>query len=104
VPIDVTFEDCHVSGVGSKPYSPTVACGYYFNAFNGHGAPGRITVTGGSVAGTNSFGAAVYTHGANDAAVRFDGVLFDHVAVDPAPIDPSKRRGLFVAQAEQDLV
>ena len=68
-----------VSGIGFQPYSAIVACGYYFNSFNGKGARGFIKVVGGTVSGTSSFGAAVYAHGVNDPAVTFKGVTFDKV-------------------------
>ena len=88
LPVKIRFEDCHVEGVGFKPYGTTVSCGYYFNSFGGKGAPGSITVDGGTVKGTVSFGAAVYAHGANDPHVTFSGVTFDHVAITPGAFDP----------------
>ena len=41
----------------------------------GKGAPGSITVSGGTVKGTVSFGAAVYAHGVNDPHVTFSGKI-----------------------------
>ena len=88
LPVKIRFEDCHVEGVGFKPYGTVVSCGYYFNSFGGKGAPGWITVDGGTVKRTVSFGAAVYAHGANDPHVTFSGVTFDHVAITPGAFDP----------------
>eukprot|EP01052_Picozoa_sp_SAG31_P031507 SAG31_NODE_3344_length_4381_cov_3.492760_4_plen_193_part_00 len=84
----VHFEDCDVEGVGFKPYGTVVSCGYYFNSFGGKGAPGSITVQGGLVKGTVSFGAAVYAHGVNDPQITFSGVTFDHVAITPGMFEP----------------
>ena len=33
LPVKIRFEDCHVEGVGFKPYGTVVSCGYYFNSF-----------------------------------------------------------------------
>eukprot|EP00947_MAST-08B_sp_MAST-8B-sp1_P002402 g2402.t1 len=88
MPVSARFEDCFVGGVGFKPYGTVVSCGYYFNAFGGNGAAGSISVVGGSVRGTASFGAAVYAHGANDPLVSFDGVSFQNVAVRPGAFEP----------------
>eukprot|EP01051_Picozoa_sp_SAG22_P005913 SAG22_NODE_367_length_11613_cov_11.955011_4_plen_98_part_00 len=59
LPVRIRFEDCNVSGAGIKPYGTVVSCGYYFNSFGGKGARGSITVDGGTVSRTVSFGAAV---------------------------------------------
>jgi hypothetical protein len=88
LPVNIQFEDCHVEGVGYKPYGTVVSCGYYFNSFGGKGAPGSIRVHGGAVKGTASFGAAVYAHGVNDPHVTFSGVTFDHVAITPGAFEP----------------
>ena len=53
------------------------------NSFGGKGAPGSITVQGGTVRGTVSFGAAVYAHGVDDPQISFKDVTFDHVATVP---------------------
>jgi hypothetical protein len=87
LPVQINFEDCRVEGVGLKPYSTVVSCGYYFNSFGGGGAPGYVKVTGGAVTRTASFGAAVYAHGTNDPHVTFKDVLFDHVATQPGTFE-----------------
>lgn len=87
MPIDISFIDCHVEGIGIKPLMfPTVPDGFYFNAWGGHGTRGTVRVLGGSVRGTASFGAAVYAHGSNDAHITFEHTRFDHVAVRNAPM------------------
>ena len=53
------------------------------NSFGGKGAPGSITVQGGTVRRTVSFGAAVYAHGVDDPQISFKDVTFDHVATVP---------------------
>ena len=86
--MSITFTDCEVSGVGLLPLmSPTVPDGYYFNSFGGKGAPGDIKVVRGRVTATNSWGAAVYAHGSNDAKVTFTDVVFDHVSVASKAVD-----------------
>jgi hypothetical protein len=98
-PMSVSFIDCNASGIGRKPLmAPAVPDGYYLNSWGGQGARGHINVVRGFIRGTNSFGAAVYTHGANDALVTFDGTVFDHVAVKSAPFDgPVRNSPLAIA-------
>ena len=84
LPVKIRFEDCHVLGVGFRPYGTVVSDGYYFNSFGGKGAAGTVVVDGGTVRGTVSFGAAVYAHGTNDPHITFKDVTIDHVAIQPA--------------------
>ena len=63
-PVSIVFEDCTAGGVGYQPFKPpNHPVGYYFSGFGGQGAGGSIQVTGGTVSGTSSFGAAVFDHG-----------------------------------------
>ena len=87
-PMSITYTDCEVSGVGILPLmSPTVPDGFYMNSFGGKGAPGEIKVVRGRVTATNSWGAAVYAHGSNDAKISFEDTIFFHDAVDSKAVD-----------------